>query len=158
MKKTKTLAFIAAATATLLGSCGDFEASDNGILDGFWQMTNIDTLATGHSGNVQSRMIFWSVQGGLIELSDRRTDIPDDEQRYSSIFYRFERSADVLTLLGEPKPRKKNRAKGDRDFASYAECSAYGLSDEGDVLQILRLEDKKMTLQSEHFRMYFRKY
>ncbi len=157
MKKT-VISVIFAASAVLLGACSDFEASDNGSLDGYWQMTNIDTLATGCSGNVQERMIFWSVQGGLIELSDHRTEFSADEYRAPSIVYRFERSADVLTLLGEPKPRKKNRVKGDSDFASYAECSSYGLSDEGDVLQILRLEDKKMTLQSEYFRMYFRKY
>lgn len=156
--KTKLISVFIAATALVMGACGDFEASSNGSLDGFWQMTHIDTLATGHSGNVQARMIFWAVQGGLIELSDRRTEIPEDETNIPSIVYRFERSADVLTLLGEPKPRKKNREKGDSDYASYSECSSYGLSDAGDVLQILRLENSKMTLQSEHFRMYFRKY
>ena len=150
---------VLAAGASLLGACSsDFETSGNGTFDGFWHMTHVDTLATGRTYNVSGRMIFWSVQGKMIELSDRRTNLSEDEERYPSIFYCFERSADSLKLLGEPKPRKNNRVKGDRDVATHSECGAYGVNSEGDVLKILRLENNKMTLQSEYLRMYFTKY
>ncbi len=143
----------------MLTACNsDFEMSGNGNLDGFWQMTNVDTLTTGRSGNVTDRMIFWSVQGKLIELSDHRSALPEGELRYPSIYYSFERTSDNLTLLGDPKPRKNSRVKGDSDVASQAECGAYGVSDEGDKLKILRLEKTKMILESEFLRMYFRKY
>ena len=141
----------------LLVSC-ELETSDNGDLDGFWHLTHVDTLATGRSGDVSSRMIFWSIQGGLIELSDRRAVSTEDEPRVPSIFYRFERTADQLDLLGDPKPRVNNRVKGDVDVADRMQCGYYGLSDTGEALKILRLEDKRMTLLSDYFRMYFRKY
>jgi len=157
--KNYRIGSVIAAGALLLGACSsDFEASGNGRLDGFWQMTNVDTLATGRSGDVADRMIFWSVQGKLIELSDHRLQLPSGESRYPSIFYCFERSADSLKLLGEPKPRKSSRLKGDREVASESECGAYGVNSEGDVLKILRLESNKMTLQSDYLRMYFKKY
>lgn len=155
MRKT-VLSVIAAATFGLC-ACSNFEKSDNGRLDGFWQLTNIDTLASGRTANVAERMIFWSVQAGLVELSDRHTGEPYDD-RFPSIFYRFERQDNCLKLLGEPKPRINNRMRSDAEVANSTQCGFYGLSDEGETLQILRLEDKKMTLQSEYFRMYFRKY
>jgi len=155
MRKT-VLSVIAAATLGLC-ACSDFEKSGNGRLDGFWQLTSVDTLASGRTANVAERMIFWSVQAGLVELSDRHTGEPYDD-RFPSIFYRFERQGDCLKLLGEPKPRINNRMRSDAEVANSTQCGFYGLSDEGETLQILRLEDKKMTLQSEFFRMYFRKY
>lgn len=153
----KLFCTIVVAAGLCLGACGDFEASNNGSLDGFWQMTSIDTLLTGRSGDMTANMIFWSVQGGLVELSDHRDGELIDE-RYPSILYRFERVADTLVLLGEPKPRVSNRVKGDSDVASHIQCGFYGLNDVGDRLRILRLEEHKMVLQSEYFRMYFRKF
>ena len=158
MKKLLVVAMMAAGGALISACSSDFEASDNGCLDGFWHLTHVDTLATGRSGDVSSRMIFWSIQGGLVELSDRRAVSTEDEPRVPSIFYRFERTADQLDLLGDPKPRVNNRVKGDVDVADRMQCGYYGLSDTGEALKILRLEDKRMTLLSDYFRMYFRKY
>ena len=154
MKKGLLLMALAACSLT---ACDNFHTSGNGSLDGYWQMTHVDTLATGNSADMTSRMIFWAVQSELIELSDRH-DADQDDTRYPSIFYHFERSAESLILLGDPKPRLGNRVNSDSEVASHDQCEYYGLNDRGDTLRILRLEAKKMTLESETLRMYFRKF
>ena len=153
----KILFTVLAVAAFVFSACSNFEASNNGNLDGFWQLTTVDTLTTGRSADVSHYMIFWSVQGGLIELSDRRE--PGEMVEINpSIIFRFERKDNMLTLLGEPKPRLSNRVSGDREVADRMQCGYYGLSNEGDSLNILQLEEQKMVLQSQFFRMYFRKY
>ena len=149
--------FTLALAAIGLAACDNFEASSNGALDGYWQMTHVDTLATGRSADMTDRMILWAVQSELIELSDRHEGEPFDEH-YPSIFYHFERMQNTLILLGDPKPRVNNRVKSDSDIANDNECEFYGLSSRGDTLNILQLENKKMTLQTKALRMYFRKF
>ena len=51
---------------SLLCSCDKFHVSDNGELDGFWQLTSVDTLANGRSADMKEKMIFWAVQTDLL--------------------------------------------------------------------------------------------
>lgn len=152
----KSLFTIALAVLGLT-ACDNFHTSGNGKLDGFWQMTHVDTLSTGNTADVTSQMIFWAVQSELIELSNRQQSVSSDLD-IPPILFRFERADDKLILLGDPKPRVSSRKKSDSDFASAPECGYYGLSERGDTLRILQLEKEKMTLESEKLRMYFRKY
>jgi len=150
--------FIMALATLGLVACDKFQTSGNGMLDGYWQVTHVDTIATGNSADVTNRMIFWAVQSELIELTDRHDIVDETDTRYPSIFYHFERSSEKLILLGNPKPRVNNRVSSDSLVASHDECEYYGLNDRGDTLHILQLEEKKMILESELLRMYFRKY
>ena len=147
---------IAAMAAVCFSSCADFETSGNGSFDGFWQLTNVDTLATGKSGDVRNRMIFWSVQANLIELNDLHTD-PALGARKESVYFRFELTSDSLKLLAEPKPIINNRRISDR-LAERSDVSIYGLNELNESFRVLRLDDEKMSLQSERLRMHFRKY
>lgn len=147
MKKV-VLSFIAACCGALFSSCDDFHISDNGDLDGFWQLTYVDTLYNGHSGDVKKLMIFWAVQANLLEIRDLTYG-------HVNVFYRFNHNGNLLTLSN---PVADNRAISDSIITDVNTIRYYGLSHLTETLKILRLDSKKMTLESERLRMYFRKY
>lgn len=133
-------------TGMLLYACSDFEKSDNGELDGLWQLTTVDTLATGHSADVRALGIFWAVQADLLEIRDAE---------YANVFFRFDHDGSVLTLHS---PVADSRPSSDRIVADAHELYRFGLSNLTDTLLVLELKKSKMTLQSELLRMHFRKY
>lgn len=56
-------------TTLMLASC-NVETSDNGPLDGFWHLEQVDTLATGGTTDYSSGYVFWGVQKDLIYIKD----------------------------------------------------------------------------------------
>ena len=53
---------------TLLLMACELETSTNGDLDGFWQLTQVDTLATGAQTDMKATGVTWSFQGRIMEL------------------------------------------------------------------------------------------
>ena len=147
MKKILLSLFV--GYGALFASCDNFHASDNGVLDGFWQLTNVDTLATGRSGDVRQLMIFWAVEANLLEIRDLLST------EHINVFFRFKRQGNQLTLSD---PVADNRPISDSIVTQVNTIRYYGLSHLTETLKILRLDSKKMTLESERLRMYFRKY
>ena len=49
----------------MISSC-TLDSSDNGALDGYWQLSSIDTLANGHSVNMRDSGIFWDYNFNLL--------------------------------------------------------------------------------------------
>ena len=52
-----------------LSSC-EVETSQNGDLDGFWHLEQVDTLATGGTCNFADKRVFWGCQYKLIQVAD----------------------------------------------------------------------------------------
>ena len=48
------------------------ETSDNGDLDGYWHLEQVDTLATGGKLNLSKERVFWGVQHKLISCEHHR--------------------------------------------------------------------------------------
>lgn len=136
------------AVMGLACACDKFHTSDNGALDGYWQLTAVDTLANGHSTDMKEKMIFWAVQTDLLEIRDL-TD------KHPNILFRFNRSANTLRLY---EPVANNRIISDSIINNPATLYYYGLSHLSETLQVLHLSSSNMTLQSERLRMNFRKY
>ena len=73
MKKTFLFLATCLAMAMAATSCGDFiETSDNGDLDGYWQLSQVDTLANGVQVDMTSSKVFWGVQGKFLTMLDTR--------------------------------------------------------------------------------------
>ena len=144
----KRILFTVASAELLLASCDHFHMSDNGKLDGFWQLTDVDSLPTGHSADVRELQIFWAVQADLLEV--RGMDLV-----HLNVFFRFDHSGSTLTLRD---PVVDNRLISDSLVNDVNTINYYGLSHLTETLKVLRLDSKKMTLESERLRMYFRKY
>lgn len=83
-------------TVALLASC-DIETSDNGQLDGFWQLNQVDTLATGGTTDMHESMVYWAFQNKLLEISH----LTNVEGRGDNYFFRFHRDGTSL-LISSP--------------------------------------------------------
>ena len=144
--------------ALVLTAC-DVDGSDNGSLDGFWQMTSREDVFCGTMGKVDMRNsgITWSFQGSILELRDVKKVNQD-------IIASFERNGDVLKLN---KFYFVDRDNGDRmientDTTVSAYLMPYGINNANEQLfQIEELTSSRMVLVSRDpysGRMEFRKY
>ena len=86
--------FFWAIAAVLLSAC-DLHSSDNGSLDGYWQLAVIDTIG-GNSVDVRENKLFWAVQGDLVEMRHLEGIITDPH--HLVIHWRFSLTGDQLTL------------------------------------------------------------
>lgn len=146
MKNLSRLFILAVLIA--ICACDKFHTSDNGALDGFWQLTTVDTLANGHSTDMKDTKIFWAVQTDLLEIRDLTG-------QHINVLFHFNRGPATLTLSN---PIDNNRLIFDSLITNPATLYVYGLSHLNETLQVLHLSSSHMTLQSERLRMFFRKY
>lgn len=137
-----------ALAAMLTAACSDFHTSDNGQLDGFWQLANVDTLANNRSGDVRELKIFWAVQADLLEIRDLTN-------RHLPVFFRFEHRDGQLKLS---RPVADNRLISDSLVRDVNTIRYYGFRQLEETFKVLRLDGKAMLLESGHLRLHFRKY
>jgi len=133
-------------TVIVLASCDKFHTSDNGKLDGNWQLTQVDTLQSGQSADVRQQLIFWAVQADLLQMRARD---------HFSVFFRFRHNGQTLTLTD---PVADAREISDSIIANPSTIAHFGLSGLTETFHILQLTSSKMTLQSDLLRFHFRKY
>lgn len=147
MKKmiiTLCLAFI----VMILSSCGDFlETSDNGKLDGLWQLTRIDTLGTGGSLDVTSDRKYLAVQAGFLEVRDA-----DMAERY---MFRFSYDGDQLVLSDA---RLNDRSLGDPEVADVGVLMPYGINRLSVTFKVEKLTGSRLVLVSSTLRLIYRKF
>ena len=82
-----------------MASC-TMETSDNGALDGYWQLASVDSLPDGPSVDTRDMGIFWSVQARLLRMTSGVMVLPD-------VFFRFDHRGDSL-LLSHPVLNNRN--------------------------------------------------
>lgn len=124
------------------------ERSDNGALDGYWQLSDVDTLATNGHADMRQSGIFWAVQARLLEV--RCTS-----RQFHSVFFRFEHNGNSLFLS---HPIVNAREAGDSLLTDPTLLRPYGLTQLNDTLHIGQLSVGQMVLESRQLRMHFRKY
>ena len=132
------------ALAAMLGSC-TLETSDNGDLDGLWQLYSLDSLATGASADMRSSHVFWAVQCQLLEARSRETQV----------LFRFNNTGDSLLLSD---PYINNRDSSDIKVTDAAMLAPLGINNLGEHFGIKALSSDKMVLEAPTLRLYFRKY
>ena len=140
--------FIFTLVAVFAFASCELETSDNGHLDGFWQMRAVDTLSTGGSADTRESGIFWSVQMRLLEVVDTKG-------RSDKVFFRFEHTGDSLFLS---QPYIDNRDSGDIKVTDAELLRPYGIFSLEPHFCVRELNGGRMVLESDSLRMYFRKY
>lgn len=140
----KILLLITAICATLT-AC-ELEFSDNGKLDGFWQMTAVDTVATGASADMKSHRIYWSVQHDLLQAQ-----LIDGY----AVLFRFKDTGDSLLLSS---PYTNDRDRGDTLVTDVPTLQPLGINSLTDGFRIVELNHSNMTLENSLLRLYFKKY
>ncbi len=128
-----------------LGAC-DIEFSDNGALDGYWQMTSADSIATDGTCDMTGNRIFWSVQKDLLEVK---------QVGFYGILFKFEYNNDFLTLSN---PYVNDRDSFDIKVEDVSVVQPMGINKLEEQFVIIELNSDKMILQSDMLRLHFRKY
>lgn len=132
----------------MMAAC-DLERSDNGDLDGMWQLRSVDSL-NGRSADMRVPCISWSFQGDILET--RKTPgngVKDD------IIFRFSHHGDSLKLMS---PFFNDRDNGDVEVEDVDDLCRFGINELEEGFKVLQLSSGSMSLQSESLRLHFRKY
>lgn len=145
MRKTIQLLIMAATMTTI--AC-TMETSDNGDLDGLWQLYATDSLDKDASTDMRQSGIYWAVQARLLELRDVNMVLPP-------VLFRFENTGTRL-ILNHPIVNVKQL--GDSLVTDPDLLRPYGLSRLSDTLFIEHLDASRMVLETRQLRMHFRKY
>ncbi len=142
--------FLFAAGLVLATSCGDLlETSDNGDLDGYWQLAQVDTLATGTTKDMTSSKVFWGVQGKFLDVLDTHKS-----PTYGYMF-RFQHTADSLWLSDA---RVNNREVSDSLLTDVAPLRPLGVNELAEHFLVERLTGSHMVLCGKVIRLHFRKF
>ena len=139
----KKLLFLVPLAAILCLSC-ELETSDNGDLDGFWQLKQVDTLQGG-TKDMRGSGVFWAVQTDLLEARIGGT----------GVFFRFSNTGDSLFLSD---PYVNNRDSSDIKLTDVARLHELGINELEERFRIMALDGSTMVLQSYMLRLHFRKY
>lgn len=141
--------YIIIGIGLLLTAC-DMESSDNGNLDGFWQMTSkTDHYAKIGAVDMRDSGITWAFQGKLLELRDVKKVNQD-------ILGNFEHQGGTLSVSHF---YLVDRDRGDiliDDAIFY--LVPYGVGHVQEKFKVVELNSSEMILESERFLLKFRKY
>ena len=143
----KKIIYIIASILTI-ASC-DIRTSDNGDLDGYWQLRSVDTLTTGGSCDVRDSLRFWSFQGNLLHVRDNR------DTSIHPVFMRFNISDEKMTLSN---PIIDLRDSSDLVLKDYEVLKRWGINDMPETMRIIKLNGSTMVLENRLLRLNFRKY
>ena len=134
------------AALLLLTSC-EIEFSNNGKLDGFWQMIAVDTLATQHTLDLKTSGRTWAFQGRLLEMRDTKGG-------YSDLYFSFEHRGDSLFL---DSPYLSDRDADDIKITDINIVRPYGVNGLKEGFEIESLSNNKLILRSKTLRLMLRK-
>lgn len=132
----------------LLTSC-DIETSDNGDLDGYWNLVRVDTLATGVSRDLSDTRVFWGVEMRLLEAVDH-----DHDTGHYGYLFNFERKGQTLRLYNG---HKHERAEGDILVENVETIAPLGINALDDLFTIETLNSSDMVLKDKVLRLWFKK-
>ncbi len=146
----KKIFFLLVASLVLATSCGDLiETSGNGDLDGYWQLAQVDTLATGATKDMTNSKVFWGVQGKFLNVLDTH-----ESPSYGYMF-RFQHTADSLLLSDA---RVNNREVSDSLLTDVSVLRPLGVNHLAEHFFVERLTGSRMVLRGKVIRLHFRKF
>lgn len=131
----------------ILSAC-EIETSNNGHLDGNWQLRTIDTLQTGGICDMSRSYIYWSVENNLLQLRDI-------DNSNLKILFRFEKKGDQLNIHSPFKVITKDELEPLEDDELLRPFGIYGTTADFSIEQ---LNNSRLVLRNEDYRFHFRKY
>ena len=134
----------------LVVSC-ELETSGNKELDGYWQMSQVDTLSTGGVADTREALVFWGVQGKLLQIRFSESGSFLGE----GLLFRFNKDDKNLTLMS---PVIHHLYEVDEPIDDVEVLKPFGIFHLEEVFDIESLDDNEMVLTNDSLRLYFRKY
>ena len=134
----------------LVVSC-ELETSGNKELDGYWQMDQVDTLSTGGVADTREALVFWGVQGKLLQIrySENGTFLGE------GLLFRFNQDDKHLTLFS---PVIHHLYETDEPIDDVEILKPFGIFNLEETFDIEELDDKEMVLTNDVLRRHFRRY
>ena len=136
----------------LLASC-DIVTSDNGDLDGLWQLREVENLQTGEVRDGRFDNAQWAFQGSLLVMKASTHTL------FTGVVCSFRHEGNTLVVSD---PHFFGRfVEGVNDDVKVADASSlhiYGLYQLEEHFQILQLDGDVMRLQSDSVCLNFCKY
>lgn len=130
----------------LLQACGGWvETSDNGPLDGYWQLTAVDTLGGGTADLRQSGR-FMAVQGSVIQMYATREGMIYD--------FRFDYRDGRLTFSD---PRLDRREEGDPAVTDVTLLQPFGIQALTETFAV-SISGSRMTLTGSRLVVRLRRF
>ena len=138
---------------TFMMSACEIETSQNGDLDGYWHLEQIDSLDNGHTADVSAQRCFWGAQLRLINATDYDSGNP-------GYYFRFTLTASTLTINEAYANHWHEDAEdgGDIPITDPTELQHYGVNRLPETFNIEKLNGSTMILRSEKLRMTFKKF
>lgn len=141
----KRLILYAVLLCVTMVSC-EIETSNNGDLDGYWQLISIDSIPNGHSTDMKREQVFWAVQCDLLQAV---------QIGQNQVLFRFNNTGDSLYLYN---PYKSEREKGDVKVTDVTLLRPLGINNIEEHFRFVILNHSTMILESQTLRLHFRKY
>ena len=132
----------------LMFAACDIHTSDNGDLDGYWQLRSVDTLSTGGTCDMRDSMRFWSFQAHILHVRDNHDKI-------RKVLMRFNITDNVMILSD---PIIDLRDSSDILFTDTTILWHYGIHDIPETLKVITLNSSTMVLENRVLRLNLRKY
>lgn len=136
--------------SVMLVSC-ELETSGNKELDGYWQMSQVDTLSTGGVADTREALVYWGVQGKLLQIRFSE----NGKFLGEGLLFRFNRDNDMLTLSS---PILHHLYETDEPISDVELLKPFGIFNLEEVFSIEELNDDVMVLASDTLRLHFRRY
>lgn len=147
----KKLFLLLIVSLPLLFSC-TLETSDNGDLDGYWHLVAVDTLTNSVTTDMSKQKVFWAFQKDLLQLRGST----DSEKELQEFYLRFSYDKNMLRLSDiHLRDREKDDPQVD-DFTMPL-IFVYGIMQQQEIFQVLKLNSKEMILQNATVRLQFEK-
>lgn len=124
----------------------ELETTDNGDLDGYWHLEQVDSLSGQRSVDYGQSKIFWSIQFELLQLSNLEDN---------TIVYKLVYDNRQLTLAN---PCMFDRADGDTLVTNVEVLRQYGVNALQESFKVISLDSRTMILESPVLRLHFKKY
>lgn len=146
----KKILFILIAALPFMMSC-KMESSDNGDLDGFWHLVQVDTLVNSKQTDLSQQKVFWSFQKDLMQLRGSINQEPLQE-----FYVRFSMRGDYLSLTNL---HLKDREKDDPlvDETTMPLIYPYGIHASEETFSVIKLDNDELILQNGELRLKFSK-
>lgn len=138
------------ALSMLMVSC-ELETSGNDELDGYWQMSQVDTLSTGHVTDTREALIYWGIQGKLLQIRFSE----NGKFLGEGLLFRFNRVNDDLILSS---PVIHHLYETDEPTDDVEILKPYGIFNLEETFYIEKLDDDEMVLLNNSLRLHFRRY
>lgn len=153
MRKMRNFSLITIFLLLLTGC--SIETSDNGVLDGRWQLMEINYFdGSNRKVETKEQLIFWDIQYKLISIhsmSGKLHDLLTEES-----LCRFNYTKDSLKLSDFYRHFREADQKIDDPLTTYFQKT--GINGIKANFAVLHLDSKSMLLQSDYAKLSFRKF